>query len=124
MNQQVSYRRKVYFLAQSVVMATLMLFATQNHAEQYYKWVDSKGSTHYTATPPPKGSKKQGQVNTYGHTPRPTQNNESNHQQTQPNTENGNKNQPATPAVNTPQITPKPEQSAPSVAPRTNQATY
>ena len=65
MSKYIVYRSKVFFLAQSALMASLMLFATQNHAEQYHKWVDSKGSTHYTTTPPPKGSKKQGQVKTY-----------------------------------------------------------
>ncbi|WP_373867817.1 DUF4124 domain-containing protein [Acinetobacter guerrae] len=119
MTQQVLYRRKVFFLAQSAIMASLMLFTTQNHAEQYYKWVDSKGSTHYTTTPPPKGSKKQGQVKTYGHSQHPVQNNEQN----QKNTENNSKNQPSAPNTNTPQvITPKPEQTAPSVAPTANRA--
>lgn len=35
-------------------------------AKEYYKWVDSKGSTHYTTTPPPKTAKKKGKVDTYG----------------------------------------------------------
>ena len=35
-------------------------------AREYYKWVDAKGSTHYTATPPPKSAKKQGRVETFG----------------------------------------------------------
>ncbi len=35
-------------------------------AKEYYKWVDSKGSTHYTSTPPPKTAKKKGKVDTYG----------------------------------------------------------
>ena len=122
MSKYIVYRSKVFFLAQIALMASLMLFATQNHAEQYYKWVDSKGSTHYTTTPPPKGSKKQGQVNTYGHTSRPTQNNPAHPEQTQPNTENGNKNQSSTPAPNPPQVMPKSEQTAPSAAPATNRA--
>lgn len=35
-------------------------------AKQYYKWVDSKGSTHYTTKPPPKSAKMKGKVDTYG----------------------------------------------------------
>jgi len=35
-------------------------------ANQYYKWVDAKGVTHYTKTPPPKNAKKAGKVETYG----------------------------------------------------------
>lgn len=35
-------------------------------AKEYYKWVDSNGSTHYTTTPPPKAAKKKGKVDTYG----------------------------------------------------------
>lgn len=35
-------------------------------AKQYYKWVDSKGSTHYTSKPPPKTAKMKGKVDTYG----------------------------------------------------------
>ena len=38
-----------------------------SHAKQYYKWVDSKGSTHYTTTPPPKNARSQSKVNTYGY---------------------------------------------------------
>lgn len=40
--------------------------SSQNHAQQYYKWVDASGSTHYTATPPPKGAKRLDKVTTYG----------------------------------------------------------
>ncbi len=47
--------------------ATLMLLCTQNSAAQnVYKWVDAKGSTHYSANPPPKAAKKKGKVETYG----------------------------------------------------------
>ncbi|WP_130804337.1 DUF4124 domain-containing protein [Acinetobacter ihumii] len=122
MAQHVCYRRKVFVIGQCAVVAGLMLLATQNHAEQYYKWVDSKGSTHYTTTPPPKGSKKQGQVKTYGQTSRPSQNNESNHQQNPTHSENGTKNQPSAPVNNAPQLMPKSEQTTPSVAPATNRA--
>lgn len=116
MTQHISYRRKVFFLAQSTVLMSLMLFATQNHAEQYYKWVDNTGSTHYTTTPPPKGSKKQGQVKTYGHTPQPTPNNESS------NSPNDNKNSPHSSPMNMspqhPQDAPKPEPTVSSSANR------
>ena len=45
-------------------------------AQDFYKWVDQKGTTHYTKTPPPKHAKKQGQVATSGiprSTPTPSQ---------------------------------------------------
>lgn len=30
----------------------LSLGSTSSFAKEYYKWVDAKGSTHYTTTPP------------------------------------------------------------------------
>ena len=54
--------------------ATLLLCSSQNYAQQYYKWVDAHGSTHYTTTPPPKGAKRLDKVATYGsHSTAPTQ---------------------------------------------------
>lgn len=44
----------------------LSSICTQVAAQQYYKWVDAKGSTHYTTTPPPKNAKNQSKVGTYG----------------------------------------------------------
>nr|WP_324646380.1 DUF4124 domain-containing protein [Acinetobacter sp. MD2] len=37
-------------------------------AKDYYKWTDAHGSTHYSATPPPKekGIKNSGKIKTYG----------------------------------------------------------
>lgn len=34
-------------------------------AQQYFKWMDAQGSTHYTTTPPPKNAKNKGKVETY-----------------------------------------------------------
>ncbi|MEG0487182.1 MAG: DUF4124 domain-containing protein [Acinetobacter sp.] len=50
----------------TLVAATLSMTMTTTHAKQYYKWVDSKGSTHYTTTPPPKNSRSKTKVDTYG----------------------------------------------------------
>lgn len=49
-------------------LASLLLFSLNSHAQEFYKWVDSNGSTHYTTTPPPKnkGVKQKGKINTYG----------------------------------------------------------
>lgn len=48
-------------------LCSVFVLASANvMAKQYYKWVDANGSTHYTATPPPKNAKKQGKVDTYG----------------------------------------------------------
>ena len=41
----------------TIATTALLFCSTQNHAQQYYKWVDANGSTHYT-TPPPKGAKR------------------------------------------------------------------
>lgn len=40
--------------------------SSQNYAQQYYKWIDANGSTHYTTTPPPKGAKRLDKFPTYG----------------------------------------------------------
>ncbi|OAL80033.1 hypothetical protein AY606_05175 [Acinetobacter sp. SFB] len=56
---------KTGFMAACV---TFSLSSTTGFAKEYYKWVDAKGSTHYTSTPPPKSAKKKGKVDTYGAT--------------------------------------------------------
>lgn len=50
----------------TIATTALLFCSTQNHAQQYYKWVDANGSTHYTTTPPPKGAKRLNKVSTYG----------------------------------------------------------
>lgn len=42
-----------------------LLLATTLQAQNFYKWVDKNGSTHYTLTPPPANAKTVGQVPTY-----------------------------------------------------------
>ena len=54
---------KTGFMAACV---TFSLSSTPGFAKEYYKWVDAKGSTHYTTSPPPKSAKKKGKVDTYG----------------------------------------------------------
>ncbi|MDM1020870.1 DUF4124 domain-containing protein [Acinetobacter sp. VNK23] len=46
---------------------SLILLATPSfgYAQDFYKWIDNNGSTHYTPTPPPKEAKKLSQVTTY-----------------------------------------------------------
>lgn len=46
---------------------TSFISCTQLQAQQFYKWVDQKGSTHYTTTPPPKNAQRQGTLDTYSH---------------------------------------------------------
>lgn len=41
------------------------IFPKINYAQDFYKWVDASGSTHYSATPPPSSAKKLGSVSTY-----------------------------------------------------------
>lgn len=50
----------------TLVTAALSMTMTSTYAKQYYKWVDSKGSTHYTTTPPPKSARSKAKVDTYG----------------------------------------------------------
>ena len=53
-------------LGSAAAALALAVSAQSSFAQNFYKWVDAKGSTHYTATPPPKSAKKKGQVETYG----------------------------------------------------------
>lgn len=55
------FKTKVYALTASI----LLLCTSQIQAQQYYKWVDANGSTHYTTTAPPKGAKRLDKVATY-----------------------------------------------------------
>ena len=51
----------------------LMTISSNSHATSYYKWVDAKGTTHYTKTPPPRGAKQTKTVDTWGwHNSAPT----------------------------------------------------
>ena len=50
----------------TIATVTLLLCSSQNYAQQYYKWMDANGSTHYTTTPPPKGAKSLNKITTYG----------------------------------------------------------
>lgn len=47
-------------------MLCISLMCSNAMANEFYKWVDAKGVTHYTKTPPPKNAKKTGKVETYG----------------------------------------------------------
>ncbi|MDN8227962.1 DUF4124 domain-containing protein [Acinetobacter baumannii] len=58
-----SYLKTSLYIA---VTTAILLFSSQSQAQQYYKWMDQSGSTHYTTTPPPKGAKYLNKVSTYG----------------------------------------------------------
>jgi len=101
-----------------------MVGVSASHAKQYYKWVDSKGSTHYTTTPPPKNARSQSKVNTYGYhgdsrpaNPAPTT--QPNASQNQPQNGQPQGTQPVTPA---PVVNP-PNTQQPNVAPQNEQNT-
>lgn len=49
-----------------VIFLAISFSSTAVFAKEYYKWVDAKGSTHYTTTPPPQSAKKKGKVDTHG----------------------------------------------------------
>ncbi|WP_038344588.1 DUF4124 domain-containing protein [Acinetobacter sp. A47] len=57
------YLKSVLYTITTTIM---LLCSSQNQAQQYYKWMDANGSTHYTTTPPPKGAKRLDKVSTYG----------------------------------------------------------
>lgn len=63
MNQYNSLKSIALYI---ILTSTTVFTANQTFAKEYYKWVDSNGSTHYTATPPPKAAKRKGKVETYG----------------------------------------------------------
>lgn len=60
MNNQ---HRSICALILAIGCATL---SPSSFATHYYKWVDAKGTTHYTKTPPPASAKQKGKVHTYG----------------------------------------------------------
>ncbi|OTG76136.1 hypothetical protein B9T26_03295 [Acinetobacter sp. ANC 4169] len=53
------------FLFNYLVLSLILLASAYIHAQDFYKWVDAKGSTHYTTTPPPKNAKWLGSISTY-----------------------------------------------------------
>ena len=59
-----SYRTIQLFTVAIISIAAFS--SSQSFAKQYYKWVDSKGSTHYTTTPPPQNAKSKSKIDTYG----------------------------------------------------------
>ncbi|WP_287911916.1 DUF4124 domain-containing protein [Acinetobacter sp.] len=61
------HQRFTYTVFVSTIFTLLSLTAATGHAKQYYKWVDSNGSTHYTTTPPPKNARNKSKVDTYGY---------------------------------------------------------
>lgn len=49
----------------SLITLILSIYPTTTYPQDFYKWVDASGSTHYSATPPPSSAKKLGSVSTY-----------------------------------------------------------
>ena len=79
MKNNMTYKKLAYL---GITVSLSLLCSGQSFAKEYYKWVDSKGSTHYTATPPPKNAKSKGKIDTYGYySPSTQQNNSSTAQQ-------------------------------------------
>ncbi|HHQ1840476.1 TPA: DUF4124 domain-containing protein [Acinetobacter baumannii] len=71
-----SYLKTSLYIA---ITTAILLCSSQSQAQQYYKWMDQSGSTHYTTTPPPQGAKHLNKVSTYGSQPllkNPTSNSE------------------------------------------------
>lgn len=58
-------RNKKWILA--VIPFAAVLITTTSYGQPYYKWVDDKGATHYTQTPPPQKAAQKVTVST--HTP-------------------------------------------------------
>ncbi|MCH7330752.1 DUF4124 domain-containing protein [Acinetobacter modestus] len=49
----------------SLITLILSIYPATTYPQDFYKWVDASGSTHYSATPPPSSAKKLGSVSTY-----------------------------------------------------------
>ena len=60
-----SLKTNLYIAATTAIL----IYSSQSQAQQYYKWMDKSGSTHYTTTPPPKSAKHLNKVSTYGSQP-------------------------------------------------------
>lgn len=56
---------KTLFQQHSVVTLILSIYPATTYPQDFYKWVDASGSTHYTVNPPPNHVKKLGSVSTY-----------------------------------------------------------
>lgn len=55
-----------HLISRVALTCALLSSSASLWAKDYYKWVDANGSTHYTATPPPKSAQKKGKIQTYG----------------------------------------------------------
>lgn len=53
------------FLFNYLVLSLILFASACIHAQDFYKWGDANGSTHYTSTPPPKNAKRLGSISTY-----------------------------------------------------------
>jgi hypothetical protein len=53
---------KTLFQQHSVITLILSIYPATTYLQDFYKWVDAKGSTHYTATPPPSNAKKKSKI--------------------------------------------------------------
>ena len=68
-------KRKPLYTVLTVFSIMASITCITCHAEtHFYKWVDSKGTTHYTQTPPPKSARKIKKVATYNDVPSSTVN--------------------------------------------------
>lgn len=56
---------KTLFQQHSVITLILSIYPAITYPQDFYKWVDASGSTHYSVTPPPSNVKKLGSVSTY-----------------------------------------------------------
>lgn len=95
------------FIVGAITFASSAVFANN-----FYKWTDSKGTTHYTKTPPPKNAKQRGTVETYGY-----QSSNSTPSAQQPPQNNTNVVEPTTNTATTPETTESTLQPAESEAP-------
>ncbi|MDR0234714.1 DUF4124 domain-containing protein [Acinetobacter sp.] len=111
----------------STIFALFSLTTVSSQAKQYYKWVDSNGSTHYTTTPPPKNARSKSKVDTYGYRGSSTPTNQhaaqppanANNQQNAPTNTQQNSPQNGQPVNNVPVVNP-PQQQQPTVIPQNN----
>lgn len=119
------HQRFTHTVFVTTIFALLSVTAATSHAKQYYKWIDSNGSTHYTTTPPPKNARNKTKVDTYGYRGTPSTTNQPTAQPTAPQNNPANTQQNAPhngQPSNTPTMINPPNTQQPVATPQSGQS--
>ncbi|MCH7332627.1 DUF4124 domain-containing protein [Acinetobacter modestus] len=57
---------KTLFQQRLLFFNLLFFIIPLNHAQDFYKWIDKNGTTHYTLNQPPTSANKVNKITTYG----------------------------------------------------------